>query len=144
MSSYVEGTLIGAGIVAATTVLGFVLHGRREGRALQEARTAAYRTELQAAMRAYLAALDDLFLEGENKPPKPRLTRADRWFERQMRGTTLEFLSFLLVRLIERLLFGQRRHDLLDRLTAASAHLRLVAPLAVEIARRRSRLAMPT
>jgi hypothetical protein len=41
-------------------------------------------------------------------------------------------VAHVLGRLIERAVYGRRRHDLLDRLAAASAHLRLVAPPEVD------------
>jgi hypothetical protein len=44
----------------------------------------------------------------------------------------IEFLVTILARLLERAMYGRRRQELNDRLTQASAHLRLVATLEVE------------
>jgi hypothetical protein len=128
MSGYIVGTLIGAG----TTILGFAINAVREGRARKEERATSRQSELQQAMRAYLAAIDDLILEGQNHPVPPRRTRLDRVFEERMRGTTFEFIGHILVRLLERAIYGRRKGELLDRLSAASAHLRLIAPQEVE------------
>jgi hypothetical protein len=123
---------IGALIVAATTVLVFVLTGRRERRIRAEERAATDRGELQRAMREYLAATDAVVLEAEREFPRPRLTRADRWLEKSLKGTSLEFLALIVVRLLQRAMYGRRPGEVTDRLAAASAHLRLVAPPEVE------------
>jgi hypothetical protein len=115
VSDYIVGTLIGAGIVAAT-----------------EEREGAYKAELQRAMREYLAAADAAVLEAEKEMPRPRLTRADRWVEKTLDGTPVEFLALIFVRLLQRAMYGRRPGEVTDRLVAASAHLRLVAPPAVE------------
>jgi hypothetical protein len=83
-------------------------------------------------MRSYLSALDDLTLEDEAYPVRPRLTRADRWVQERLAGTSVEFLVTIIARLLERAMYGRRRHELTDRLTQAAAHLRLVAPPGVE------------
>jgi len=123
-----SGYVIGALIATATTVLGFALNARREKGMRRELR----RAELQRAMRAFLSALDDLTLEDESYPVRPRLTRADRWVQKSLEGTSVEFIVTIFARLLERAMYGRRRYELNDRLTQASAHLRLVAPPVVE------------
>jgi hypothetical protein len=132
VSSYIEGTLIGALIVAVTTVLVFMLTGRREKRIRAEERALADKGELQQAMREYLAAVDAAVLEAEREFPPPRMSRADRWIERTLDGTSMEFLALIIVRLLQRAMYGRRPGEVTDRLAAASAHLRLIAPPAVE------------
>jgi hypothetical protein len=128
-----SGYVIGALIATATTVLGFGLNAWREKGARRELRRSERQGELQRAMRAFLSALDDLTLEDETSAVvRPRLTRADRWAQERLRGTSIDFLVTILARLLERAMYGRRRHELSDRLTQASAHLRLVAPPDVE------------
>jgi hypothetical protein len=132
VSSYLEGTLIGALIVAVTTVLVFVLTGVRERRIRSDERAAAERGELQRAMREYLAATDAAVLEAEREFPRPNQTRIDRWLDRSLKGTSAEFVALIFVRLLQRAMYGRRTSEVTDRLAAASAHLRLVAPPEVE------------
>ena len=127
-----SGYVIGALIATATTVLGFALNGWRERGVRRELRRSERQGELQRAMRAFHSALDDLTLEDETYPVRPRLTRADRWMQERLRGTSVEFLVTIIARLLERAMYGRRRYELTDRLTQASAHLRLVAPPEVE------------
>lgn len=132
MSGYVVGTLLGALMVALTTVLIFALTGRREERNRARERNAAQKAELQRAMREYLAALDAAVIECERQLPRPRPSRVDRWVERTLEGTTVDLVAVALARLLERALFGRRSGDVTDRIVTASAHLRLVAPDSVE------------
>lgn len=128
MSSYIAGAVIGAGAVLA----GVLITIGRDSRIRKEERNATKRRELQQAMQEYLAALDALMLEADDFPVPIRQTRVDRWVAKEVRGTTLEFLLHLIYRLLKRVVYGHRHDDLSDRLVAASAHLRLVAPPAVE------------
>jgi hypothetical protein len=128
-----SGYVIGALIATATTVLGFGLNAWREKGVRRELRRSERQGELQRAMRAYLSALDDLTVEDETSAVvRPRLTRADRWMQERLRGTSIDFLVTIIARLLERAMYGRRRYELNDRLTQASAHLRLVAPPEVE------------
>jgi hypothetical protein len=128
MSSYVIGALI----ATATTVLGFTLNAWREQGVRRELRRAERQGELQRAMRSYLSALDDLILGDDGHPVRPRLTRADRWMQTRLQGTSIDFLVTIIARLLERAMYGRRRYELNDRLTQAASHLRLVAPPEVE------------
>lgn len=78
MSSYVVGSLIGAGAV----LLGSALAGFREGRARNAERSAARTAELTTAMREYLAALDSVATELLDEPSSSELTWLDRQFAR--------------------------------------------------------------
>jgi hypothetical protein len=127
-----SGYVIGALIATATTVLGFAVSAWRERGVRRERRRVERQGEVQRAMQAFLSALDDLMLEDETYPVRPRLTRADRWVQKRLEGTSVEFFVTILARLLERAMYGRRRYELNDRLTQASAHLRLVAPPAVE------------
>jgi hypothetical protein len=44
----------------------------------------------------------------------------------------LELLAFIINHILQRAMYGNRPHQLLDRLADASAHLRLIAPPTVE------------
>jgi hypothetical protein len=129
VSSYVIGALI----ATATTVLGFGLNAWREKGVRRELRRSERQGELQRAMRAYLSALDDLTLEDEtNAVVRPRLTRPERWAQKRLEGTPVDFLVTIIARLLERAMYGRRRYELNDRLTQAASHLRLAAPPEVE------------
>lgn len=126
------GYLVSAVIGAGAVIVGVVLTGMRETRLRTEDRDASRRAELKQAMREYLAALDAVMLEAEDFPLPPRLNRVDEWFAESVKGTIVEMLGHFIVRLLRRLIYGHRHDDLSDRLVAAAAHLRLVAPPAVE------------
>jgi hypothetical protein len=128
MSSYIVGAIIGAGAVLAGVLITII----RDGRIRKEDRLAANRRELQQAMQEYMAALDAAILEADDFPAPLRQTAVDQWFAKEVRGTLIESFLHLIYRLLKRAVYGHRLDDLSDRLVAASAHLRLVAPPAVE------------
>lgn len=125
---YIVSAIIGAGAV----LLGVIITGSRERRLRIAERDERRRAELKQAMQEYLAALDAVMLESEDFPVPPRLTRADEWVFRSMRGTVVELVFHIALRLLKRLVYGHRHDDLSDRLVAAAAHLRLVATPTVE------------
>lgn len=99
-----RGSLIGAGAV----LLRSLLEGVRDGRARKAECRAAQTAELKHAMREYLTALDAVERVG------------------------LDPTGHFIARLVRRVVYGQRIEHLSDRLAAASAHMRLVAPAAVD------------
>jgi hypothetical protein len=125
---YIIGPLIGVG----ATVVGVTLTGRRDDRIRKEEREASGQTELRQAMRVYLAAVDTLTAEMSSDLVKPPLTQVDRWILRVGQATGFDFLATIVGRLLQRAMFGDRPHQLLDRLADVSATLRLIAPPAVE------------
>jgi hypothetical protein len=125
---YVIGPLIGVG----ATVVGVSLTGKRDDRIRKEERKASRQAELKQAMRGYLAAIDALTAELPGDLVKPSPTRVDRWILRVGKATGFDFLATVIGRLLQRAMFGNRPHQLLDRLADASAALRLIAPPAVE------------
>jgi hypothetical protein len=128
MSAYVTG----AAISATSAALGYGANALRERGARKEAARAARGTELHQALREYVAALDASMMEVEDFPMPPKMTALDRWMERKLQGTLLDLARHLVIRLLKRLVYGHRHDDLSDRLVAASARLRLVAPPQVE------------
>lgn len=128
MSAYVTG----AAISATSAALGYGANALRERGARREAARAARSTELHQAMREYMAALDAVMLEAEDFPAPVHQSALDRWFERKVEGTIIDYIGYMFVRLLKRLVFGRRHDDLSDRLVAATARLRLVAPPDVE------------
>jgi hypothetical protein len=128
VSAYVTG----AAISATSAALGYGANALRERGARKEAAKAARSAELRQAMREYLAALDASILEAEDFPVPPRVTKIDRWVEKEVRGTVVEFFGHIVVRLLKRVVYGRRHNDLSDRLVAASAHLRLVSTPRIE------------
>jgi hypothetical protein len=128
MSSYVAGALI----AAASAALGYGASVLRDRAVRREAARAANRAELYRAMREYGAALDAAILEAADLPINPRMNALDRWFERQVRATVVEFVGHIVVRLLKRAVYGHRHEDISDRLVAAANRLRLVAPPQVE------------
>jgi len=128
MSAYVAG----AAISATSAALGYGANALRERGARKEAAKTARSTELHQAVREYMAALDAVMLEAEDFPVPPRVTKIDRWVEKEVRGTVFELFGHIVVRLLKRLVYGRRHDDLSDRLVAAAARLRLVAPPEVE------------
>lgn len=128
MSAYVTG----AAISATSAALGYGANALRERGARKEAARAARGTELHQALREYTAALDASMMEVEDFPMPPKMTALDRWIERKLQGTLADLARHLIVRLLKRLVYGHRHDDLSDRLVAASARLRLVAPPQVE------------
>jgi hypothetical protein len=130
---YVIGPVIGAGIGAGATVLGLTLSGRRDDRIRREERQSSRRAELEQAMWRYLAAIDALTAEASDEPPpQAQPMRIDPWLIRFAKATSLDFVGFILGRLLQRAIYGNRHNQLIDRLADASAHLRLIAPPAVE------------
>lgn len=91
----------------------------------------AKRAELKTAMREYLAALDALTSELLDQPAPVAPTRVDRAVGRVMTKAGADVPTFLLNRMVHRLAFGQRQAQVIDRIAAASAYLRLVAPPSV-------------
>lgn len=128
------GVIVGAVIGAGTATLGTALASRRDNRIRKEQRADARRAELQQAMRSYLAAVDSLTAEmPEDTPPKPPPSRLDPLINKMAGALSLDFLAFIITRLLQRAMYGGRPHQLLDRLADAASHLRLVAPPEVEV-----------
>ena len=128
MSAYVTG----AAISASSAAIGYGANALRERGARKETTRAARSTELHQVLREYMAALDASVMEVEDFPMPPKVTALDRWVESRLRGTLLDLARHLIVRLLKRLVYGRRHDDLSDRLVAASARLRLVAPPQVD------------
>jgi hypothetical protein len=128
MSSYIAGSLIGAGAALA----GGVFATLRDSRLRKEQRIATNRRELRQAMQGYLAALDAIMLEAADFPAPSHMTRVDRWIDRMLIRVMGPLAPFIATRLINRLVYGLRHDELSDRLVAAAAQLRLVAPPAIE------------
>jgi hypothetical protein len=127
------GYIIAAVIGAGATGGGVVLSNNRDDRIRSEQRDEARQADLKQAMRGYLAAVDALTAEMPGDiPAKPPPTRLDEWLLKAGKATSLDFLAFIITRLLQRAMYGKRPHQLLDRLADASAHLRLIAPPAVE------------
>jgi hypothetical protein len=127
MSPYVIGGLIGA----AGTLLVWGLSALRDHFIEKQRRREYDRTVLKGALVEYLAALDALTLELMDQPPPPVPTVIDRSFDRLVDKLGLAWTLTVIVRILRRVAYGNRPYELTDRLAAASAHLRLVAPPAV-------------
>jgi hypothetical protein len=126
---YIIGPVIGAG----ATVLGVTITSRRDDRIRREERESSRRAQLEQAMWRYLAAIDALTAEASDEaPPKAPPTRLDPWLMKFAKVTSLDFIAFVLSRLLQRAIYGNRHHQLIDRLADAASHLRLIAPPAVE------------
>jgi hypothetical protein len=126
---YIIGPVIGAG----ATVLGVTLTSRRDDRIRCEGRESSRRAQLEQAMWRYLAAIDALTVEATGElPPQAQPLRIDPWLMKFAKLTGLDFIGFILSRLLQRAIYGNRHNQLADRLADASAHLRLIAPPAVE------------
>ncbi len=126
---YIIGPLIGAG----ATVLGVTLSGRRDDRIRREERESSHRARLEQAMWRYLASIDAVTAEATGEiPPKVSASRLDPWLMKFAKVTSLDFLGFIISRLLTRAIYGNRHNQLTDRLADASSHLRLIAPPAVE------------
>jgi hypothetical protein len=131
---YVIGPVIGAGIGAGATVLGVTLTSRRDDRIRREERESSRRAQLEQAMWRYLAAIDALTAEAKGElPPQAQPLRIDPWLMKFAKLTSLDFIGFIISRLLQRAIYGNRHNQLTDRLADASAHLRLMAPPAVEV-----------
>lgn len=127
---YIIGPVIGAG----ATVLGVTLTSRRDDRIRREERESSRRAQLEQAMWRYLAAIDALTVEAKDElPPQAQPLRIDPWLMKFAKLTSLDFIGFILSRLLQRAIYGNRHNQLTDRLADASAHLRLIAPPAVEV-----------
>jgi hypothetical protein len=130
---YLIGPAIGGVIGVGGTLLGGTLTGKRDDRIRSEGREESRRAELKQAMWSYLGAVDALTAEmPDDHPVKPQPMFLDRWILRAAKTTGFDFLAYILGRLLQRAISGTRPHQLLDRMADASAHLRLVAPPAVE------------
>jgi len=126
---YIIGPVIGAG----ATVLGVTLSSRRDDRLRREERESSRQAQLEQAMWRYLAAIDALTVEATGElPPKAEPTRLDPWLMKFAKLTSLDFVGFVISRLLQRAIYGSRHNQLIDRLADASSHLRLIAPPAVE------------
>lgn len=126
------GIIIGAAIGAGTTVLGVWLNSRRDDRIRAEEYKRAQHSELLHAMRAYLAAIDAITGEMPNELVIPPPSKFDRQLVKVGNALGLDFPAAIIGRLLQRAMYGNRHHQLLDRMVDASAHLRLVATPAVE------------
>lgn len=126
---YIIGPVIGAG----ATVLGVTLTSRRDDRIRREERESSRRAQLEQAMWRYLAVIEALTAEAAGeRPPQVQPTRIDPWLLKFAKLTGLDFIAFILRGLLQRAIYGNRHNQLTDRLADASAHLRLIAPPAVE------------
>jgi hypothetical protein len=63
-----------------------------------------------------------------DQPPPPVMNVVDRAFDRIIEKLGLGWVVTVFVRVLRRIAYGNRLGHLTDRMTAASAHLRLVAP----------------
>jgi hypothetical protein len=124
MSAYVVGSLIGGGFVLA----GAAITAAREAAVRRSVRRDAQAVQLAAAMRELLAALDAFAIELEDEPTPPKRRRTNRALDWIAQRSSLDILVHILVRASRRLAYGRRREELVDRLTLASAELRLIAP----------------
>jgi hypothetical protein len=127
-SRYVAGSLIGAGAV----LMGSVVTGLREWRVRRAERGVARKTELKIAMREFLAVLDAIMVELSDEPAPPMPTWLDRKLVPAIARLGFTFVFELLTLLFRRAVYGQRNQQLVHRLAAASAHLRLIGPPSVE------------
>lgn len=131
MSSYVVGALIGvfgllAGVLITTT---------RDARTRNAERIETRRRELQQSIAEYLTVMDVLAHE-ITEEPAARPTAIDGLLDRIAERTGLEPVVNMAVKILRRLIHGRRPDEQIDRLAAASARLRLVAPPAIEEAMR--------
>ncbi|MHB8234999.1 MAG: hypothetical protein ACYDHT_10140, partial [Solirubrobacteraceae bacterium] len=109
------------------------LTSRRDDRIRREERESSRRTQLEQAMSRYLAAIDALTAEEtRERPPRAQPLRIDPWLIKFAKLTSLDFIGFIVARLLGRAIYGHRRDQLIDRFADASAHLRLIAAPAVE------------
>lgn len=130
---YVIGPVIGAAVGAGAAVLGVTLTGRRDDGIRREENESARRAQLERAMSRYVAAIDALTAEAsEEAPPEPHRMRIDPWLMKLAKATSFDFVAFVLSRLLHRALYGNRHHQLIDRLADAASDPRLIAPPAVE------------
>jgi hypothetical protein len=126
------GVIIGAGIGVSSTGLAGWWATHRDDRIRREQSDGSRRDELQQAMRAYLAAIDSLSVEMTKELVPSAPTAFDQRLLKLAKITGFDFLASIAGILLQRAMYGNRHNQLLDRLTDASAHLRLVAPPAVE------------
>jgi hypothetical protein len=127
------GVIVGAVIGVGGTAIGLGLNSRRDDRIRKEEREASRRDELQLAMRRFLAAVDALTAEmPEDMPAKTPPNRFDSWLLKIGTALGLDFPALIIGRLLQRGIYGKRPHELIDRLSEASAHLRLIAPPEIE------------
>lgn len=126
------GVIIGAGIGVGSTTLAGWLASRRDDRIRREERTDARHSELGLAMRNYLAAIAAIAAELPNDRPPLQPSAIDPWLDKLAKLTGLDFIAYIVGRLLQRAMFGKRPEQLGDRLADAAAHLRLIAPPEVE------------
>jgi hypothetical protein len=127
------GVIVGAAIGVGGTGLGVTLNSRRDDRLRKEERDASLRDELRLAMRRYLAAIDAITAElSSDLPAQTPLNRLDSQLLKIGKALGLDFVALIIGRLLQRGIFGTRPHQLIDRLSESSAHLRLIAPLEIE------------
>jgi hypothetical protein len=125
MSPYIVGVLIGV----LSTVVIWGLTTWREHSAEAKRQREYSRLVLKGAMVDYLAALDSLVIDVYDQQPKrPASTAVDRTLDRVIERLGLMWVITVVVGVSRRLAYGQRLGQLMDRMTAATAHLRLVAP----------------
>lgn len=124
MSPYIVGVVIGVG----GTLLIWLLTTWREHLAERQRRRDYDRLVLKGALADYLAALDAAALEMMDQPVPPVLNVVDRAIDLLIKKLGLEWVVMVVVRVLRRIAYGRRLGELTDRMTAASAHLRLVAP----------------
>jgi hypothetical protein len=88
----------------------------------------AREVELQVAMREFLAAVDAVMFEASGEMQAPELNRLDRKLVAVTKLLGMDFVGEIAARILQRLIYGQRPQQLVDRMGAATAHLRLIAP----------------
>jgi hypothetical protein len=132
MSGTVVGAIIGAGAALLATGLTGAFAEFRAARVRKTDYDVTYRAELKVAMREFLAALDAVILEASNEMKSAKLTWLDRKLLVATKPLGLDFIGEVLARILHRIMYGQRHEQVIDRLIAASAHLRLIAPPAID------------
>jgi hypothetical protein len=126
------GVIIGASIGVGSTTFAGWLASRRDDRIRREERTDARHSEVGLAMRNYLAAIAAIAAELPNDRPPLQPSAIDPWLDKLAKLTGLDFIAYIVGRLLQRAMFGKRPEQLGDRLADAAAHLRLIAPPEVE------------
>lgn len=114
-----------ATVVAA--LAGTLIGGLISLRVSREARDEGRRTELVAALGAYLHAADLLATALANTPPPRSLGKLERAVVRLIGERPIYVASSI----VERFAFGQRNDQLIDRFYESSNRLRLLAPIEV-------------
>src|ERR1700722_17955106 len=118
----------GSGVHADRLVLGGGLSFGSQWLLERSGYDRAREAELQVAMREFLAAIDAVMFEASSETQAPKLTWLDRKLVEATKFLGIEFVGEIAARILQRLVYGQRPQQLVDRMGAATAHLRLIAP----------------